>query len=466
MADSSNAVTAPTAIARPWVRIEDLAALAAAAALHGAAVWARSMGWIPRSDLVLGGIDALLPAVILATAGLVLFSGRRELAVVAGICVLPFAVRPGVLALLILATGGVWGVSLLPLRALPRLALSAAVLTMLVGLRCGWAGARVAGVLKLQIGVELSLWGLLFFRSWLFQMERDALEPRLRSYPAFLGSVGLFALGGAVIGPPIPHATLYADRAAPQRISLAWRAVGLLALALAYQVAVKQLIPGLQAPFHAFRASGARGGLQGQLAAFTPGRVWLALALYWPLKYVLIGSRLFFLIANLRLLGFDLPSGFRQPFLARNFIDLWRRWNHYVRDAAMVMFYFPSLGALRRRLPPALAQPAAILASFTALVVVDTLARPAFELPIVVNRGSMLVQAVRLVLIGVLTAATAWWALRTPRSRSAAGGWVRAATILTTISAAAAISTVAGVLATGLTGAQLSELAGFLFGVS
>src|SRR6266568_8161779 len=132
MMDSSSTFPAPgIAINRPRVEIGDLAALGAAGALHASAVWARSAGWLPRSDLVLGGLDALLPGVLLAVAALVLVTGRRELAVVAGICVLPFALRPGALALLLLATGGVWTVSRLPWRVLPRLALSAAILVAL-----------------------------------------------------------------------------------------------------------------------------------------------------------------------------------------------------------------------------------------------------------------------------------------------------------------------------------------------
>jgi len=55
-------------------------------------------------------------------------------------------------------------------------------------------------------------------------------------------------------------------------------------------------------------------------------------------------------VALFRLLGFDLASGFRAPFLAGSFSEFFRRYNHYVRDAVMSLFYFPLQGTLRRSL--------------------------------------------------------------------------------------------------------------------
>ena len=67
--------------------------------------------------------------------------------------------------------------------------------------------------------------------------------------------------------------------------------------------------------------------------------------------YVHLASGIFLAVALFRCLGCDLPSGFRQPFRARSFADFFRRWNHYVRDSVLSLFYFPFLGTLRRWLP-------------------------------------------------------------------------------------------------------------------
>jgi hypothetical protein len=315
------------------------------------------------------------------------------------------------------------------------------------------------------IGVELFLWSLLLLRSWLFQMERDALASQYRTYAAFVAPVGLFALCGAVHGAPIPHATLYGSRPTDEELSLTWRAVGLLALALAFQAFVKLASPALLEPFYALRRAATRGAVAAHLATQDQARLWVALVLYWPLKYVAIAARLFLLVANLRLLGFDVASGFRRPFLARNFVDLWRRWNHYVRDAAMVLFFFPALGALRRKLSPSLAQAGAVLASFAALIVVETCLWPAFQLPIVLDRGSLNVQRGRLALIGIITAVTAWYAVRSQRRASVAPAWARPLATLTTIISAAAISTTAAVLSVFPSVRELVDLGRYLFGI-
>lgn len=68
--------------------------------------------------------------------------------------------------------------------------------------------------------------------------------------------------------------------------------------------------------------------------------------------YARFTCAIFTAIAMFRMLGFDLPSGFRRPFLSRSFAEFFRRFNHYVRDAVLSVFYFPLLGRLRHALPP------------------------------------------------------------------------------------------------------------------
>lgn len=71
-------------------------------------------------------------------------------------------------------------------------------------------------------------------------------------------------------------------------------------------------------------------------------------------------------VAAFRLLGYGLRPGFRWPFLSRSFAELFRRFNHYVRDAVVDLFYMPLLGHLRRRLPR---RWASILAAFAAIAI-------------------------------------------------------------------------------------------------
>jgi hypothetical protein len=71
-------------------------------------------------------------------------------------------------------------------------------------------------------------------------------------------------------------------------------------------------------------------------------------------------------VAMFRLLGFYLPSGFRTPFLSSSFAEFFRRYNYYVRDAVLSLFYYPLLGRLRHSLSPRVAT---IVSSYVAIVV-------------------------------------------------------------------------------------------------
>jgi hypothetical protein len=82
--------------------------------------------------------------------------------------------------------------------------------------------------------------------------------------------------------------------------------------------------------------------------------------------YAMTTSQLFCSIALFRLLGFDLASGFRLPFLSRSFSEFFRRYNHYVRDAVISLFYFPLLGSLRKTLHP---RAAVVLSSFGSIFI-------------------------------------------------------------------------------------------------
>jgi hypothetical protein len=82
--------------------------------------------------------------------------------------------------------------------------------------------------------------------------------------------------------------------------------------------------------------------------------------------YARVAHQIFLAVAVFRLLGFDLSSGYRRPFLSHSFSELFRRFNHYVRDAVVSLFYFPLIGHLRGRMS---ARAAAIVASYVAIFV-------------------------------------------------------------------------------------------------
>jgi hypothetical protein len=110
-------------------------------------------------------------------------------------------------------------------------------------------------------------------------------------------------------------------------------------------------------------ASSVLAVLLGELAPQIASRP-LALAVQFCAFYARATCTIFTAIAVFRLLGYDLPSGFRQPFLSRSFAEFFRRYNHYVRDAVVSLFYFPLLGRLRHGLP---ARAASIASAYIAI---------------------------------------------------------------------------------------------------
>jgi hypothetical protein len=73
-----------------------------------------------------------------------------------------------------------------------------------------------------------------------------------------------------------------------------------------------------------------------------------------PLKFIAhyahAANAILLAMAAFRLLGYDVAAGFRYPFLSRTFADFFRRYNHYVRDAVVSLFFLPFLGHLRHRM--------------------------------------------------------------------------------------------------------------------
>jgi len=75
--------------------------------------------------------------------------------------------------------------------------------------------------------------------------------------------------------------------------------------------------------------------------------------------YCIFAQTIFTSVSLFRLMGFDIASGFRRPFLACSFAGFFGRWNGYVREAVMSLFYMPLYMRLRRRLSPKVAAAAA-----------------------------------------------------------------------------------------------------------
>jgi hypothetical protein len=67
--------------------------------------------------------------------------------------------------------------------------------------------------------------------------------------------------------------------------------------------------------------------------------------------YAVNATAIFVVVPMYRLLGYDLGSGFRFPFLATSFAEFYRRWNYYYFEYVSTIFYQPLVSWLRRRLP-------------------------------------------------------------------------------------------------------------------
>jgi len=142
-----------------------------------------------------------------------------------------------------------------------------------------------------------------------------------------------------------------------ERPRMPWRVVargaGLGAWGAVSAVAAWQLVGAIRTLHHPIVHAIVRHRLALELLRFLAG--------YARLTYTI-----FLAVAVYRLLGFELPSGYRWPFLSRSFGEFFRSFNHYVRDAVLSLFYFPMLGHLRHRARPRLAT---IIAAYASILI-------------------------------------------------------------------------------------------------
>lgn len=67
--------------------------------------------------------------------------------------------------------------------------------------------------------------------------------------------------------------------------------------------------------------------------------------------YAFNATIIFCAVAQLRLLGYELGSGFRFPFLSSSVSEFYRRWNYYFFEYSTSIFYLPLSARLRRWMP-------------------------------------------------------------------------------------------------------------------
>ena len=195
------------------------------------------------------------------------------------------------------------------------------------------------------------VWAGQLYSAFYLIIERERETPERRSSAAF--DVFYLAALPRIVVPyfqPISPSLI----AARERARMPWRVVargaGLGAWGAASAVAAWQLVQTVGTIDHPTVHAIVHQRLVFELLRFIAG-------------YAHVTYTIFLAVAVYRLLGFELPSGFRRPFLSRSFGEFFRSFNHYVRDAVLSLFYFPMLGHLRHHARPRIATIGAAYAS-------------------------------------------------------------------------------------------------------
>ena len=213
-----------------------------------------------------------------------------------------------------------------------------------------WAVVPVARVIWLDGRAQADtvllsiLWAGQLYAALYLVVERERELPELRS-TALADAFYLLALPRLVTPffQPISPRQLASCERPEMPADRIWRAAGLAAYAAGVAVLAATL------------------GEVARRIACTP----VALGVRFCQYYARITFTIFTAVAVFRLLGFYLPSGFRTPFLSRSFAEFFRRYNYYVRDAVVSLFYYPLLGRLRHGLSP---RAATIVSAYGAIV--------------------------------------------------------------------------------------------------
>jgi hypothetical protein len=274
---------------------------------------------------------------------------RRGLLVAATAVAAPFALGWWSLALAAYLAA-VIAIARAPVRVATRLALALALwLTVPVLRICVLDADAQADTIVLAM-----VWAGQLYSAFYLIVERER-EPAERR-PSALSDAFYLAAVPRIVVPyfqPISPGLI----AARERPRMPWRVVargaGLGAWGVVSAVAAWRLIPAL------------RGIDDPTVHAIVHHRAVHEL-LRFVVAYAHLTYTIFLAVAVYRLLGFELPSGFRRPFLSQSFGEFFRSFNHYVRDAVLSLFYFPMLGHLRHHARPRLAT---IGAAYTSIVI-------------------------------------------------------------------------------------------------
>jgi hypothetical protein len=235
---------------------------------------------------------------------------------------------------------GVIAVARAPIPVLAQVAVSLIAWAIVPVARVCWLdGDAQAHTIVLSI-----LWGGQLYAAFYLVIERARELPARRS-TVLADAFYLLALPRLVVPffQPISPRQLARCERPDMPLDRIWRAAGLAAYAAGVAVLAWTL-----------------GGVARRID-YPP----LVLAVRFCHLYARATYTIFIAVAMFRLLGFYLPSGFRTPFLSRSFAEFFRRYNYYVRDAVLSLFYYPLLGRLRHSLSP---RAATIVSAYAAIV--------------------------------------------------------------------------------------------------
>jgi D-alanyl-lipoteichoic acid acyltransferase DltB (MBOAT superfamily) len=169
-------------------------------------------------------------------------------------------------------------------------------------------------------------------------LRRDSL--RGAGYPGFI--LGLTALPlGTIKIPPVGFALLHRNLRADSNPALLQRGVLQVALGVAYLTARQAMARHGYLPEYETLVRNA--GELDAVGAFAACHL-LLLRLFLDLA-----GHIHLAVGMMRVLGFDIPAGSDKPYLSRNILDFWRRWNTYYRDYLLTLAYYPIAMKLKRR---------------------------------------------------------------------------------------------------------------------
>jgi hypothetical protein len=303
----------------------------------------------PSPYRIVPPVIGLLVYAIIALAGLAIAltapAWRRIILLVAGMIALPIAMGAWALVLVGFA---VLTIVLARLRQLP-------IVVRFVVALAAWLVVPVLRVYEFRNNAELQAQTILLAQLWVGMLYAALymIVERARALPdekPTLVDDAFYLLAPPRLVMPFfqplsPREVVLAERPQfPKR--LLWRGAGLAGYALVVAVAAHELDSIGRHVAHSIAFAG--------------------LLIRFVAHYARAAHAIMLAMAAFRLLGYDVAAGFRYPFLSRTFADFFRRYNHYVRDAVVSLFFMPTLGHLRHKFSR---RTASIIAAYTGILI-------------------------------------------------------------------------------------------------